>query len=270
VEKDAYSFVRHATSAGYAVFAYDRIGTGESERPAAALVHLQSEAFVLHQIVERLRAGAIGGVPFGKVVLVGNSLSSLISIFEAELYGGIDGLVNTGAFVGPSPVGLAKLFASFYPAQLDPKFADDPAIPLGYATTLPGSRSQFFYVPATDPAVLALDEELKDTATLGEAATFGLWIPFTRLVDVPVLSVMGDHDILFCLTVCEPGGIEATKETLFWGDATCLEVRIVPDAGHFLQLQPNSAAAFADVAPDWLARRVGVDNDQPPTQPCGG
>lgn len=261
-EKDTYSFVRHATGAGYAVFNYDRIGTGQSDRPAAALVHLPSEAFVLHQVVQHLR-----GEGFGRVVTAGNSLSTLISIFEAEFYQDVDGLVNTGVFVGPSPVGLAKLFAAFYPAQLDPKFAGQD-IPPGYATTLPGSRTDFFYAPATDPAVLALDEQLKDTATVGEATTFGAWIPFTRLVDVPVLSVMGDHDVLFCLTVCTPDGPEATKEPLFWGDATCLEIEVLPDTGHFVQLQPNGAAAFRGLALDWLDRRIGADAAHAPTQPC--
>ncbi|MGH7896752.1 MAG: alpha/beta hydrolase [Candidatus Binatia bacterium] len=268
VDKDAYSFVRHATAAGYAVFNYDRIGTGESERPAALLVNLYSEAFLLHELVGQLRAGAVGGVPFGKVVLLGNSLGSLISIFEAELFHDVDGLINTGAFVGPSPVGLAELFASFYPAQLDPKFAGDPNIPLGYATTMPGSRAQFFHLPAAEPATLALDEQLKDTATVGEATTFPIWIPFTRLVNVPVLSVMGDHDGLFCLTECEPGGIEATKERLFWSAETCLEIQILPDTGHFVQLHRSAAASFATLVPDWLGRRVGVDDQQPATQPC--
>ncbi|MCA1814579.1 MAG: alpha/beta fold hydrolase [Halobacteriales archaeon] len=268
VEKDTYSFVRHATQAGFAVFTYDRLGTGLSERPPAALVSLPSEAGVVHQLVGQLRAGDVGGTRFGRVVLVGNSLSALIDILEVEVYGDVDGLVSTGAFVGPSPVGLAKLFAAFYPAQLDPKFAGDGGIPLGYATTQPGSRAQFFHLPAADPALVALDEALKDTATLGEAATFPVWVPFTRLVHTPVLSVMGDHDVLFCLTVCAPDGVEVAKERLFWDPATCLEIQVVPDAGHFLQLQPNSAAAFRATAPDWLARRVGLDGEHPPTQPC--
>lgn len=269
-DKDAYSFVRSFTRAGYAVFNYDRIGTGSSERPEAALVNLESEAFLLHQLVGRLRAGAIGGTAFGKVVLAGNSLSTLIDIFEAERYQDVDGLINTGIFVGPSPVGLAKLFASFYPAQLDPKFANDAEVPLGYATTLPGSRSQFFHVPSSDASTLALDEQLKDTATIGEAATFGAWYPFTRLVNAPVLSVVGDHDLLACLDVCAPDGIEVAKERPFWSEATCLEIEILPDAGHFVQLQRNSAAAFNGLAQDWLSRRVGVNGSTTATQPCQG
>ena len=267
VEKDTYSFVRHATAAGLAVFNYDRLGTGQSDRPPAALVSVPSEAYVLHQLVQALRSGSLGGVPFDRVVLAGNSLSTLISIYEAEFYQDVDGLLNTGVFVGPSPVGLAKLFAAFYPAQFDPKFAGQD-IPPGYATTQPGSRNDFFHLPTADAATVALDEALKDTATLGEAATFGAWIPFTHLVDVPVLSLMGDHDVLFCVTVCTPDGPEATKERLFWGPATCLELHVLPEAGHFLQLQPASAAATASLAFDWIARRVGTDRDHPPSAPC--
>jgi len=268
VDKDTYSFVRHATRAGFAVFNYDRIGTGESDRPAAVLVSVQTEAYLQHQLVERLRGGDIGGVAFGNVALAGNSLSTLINIFQAEAYDDVDGLINTGIVVGPSPIGLAELFMAFYPAQADPKFAGRDDIPLGYATTQPGSRDQFFHLPAADPATVALDEALKDTATAGEAVTFGTWYPLTRLVRVPVLSVIGDHDGLACLTVCESGGPEETKEQLFWSSATCFEMQIVPSAGHFLQLQPNSAAAFEGIGLDWLTRRVGLDTAQVATHPC--
>lgn len=264
VEKDTYSFVRAAVRAGYAVFNYDRIGTGLSERPPAALVDLRSEAYLQDQIVTSLREGGIGGTEFGSVVLAGNSLSTLINIFQAEVHGGVDGLINTGIFVGPSPVGLATLFASFYPAQFDPKFADDPSIPLGYATTMPGTRANFFHLQASDPDVIAMDEALKETATVGEAATFGAWYPLTRTVDVPILSVVGDHDVLACIDVCEPGGIEETKERLAWGAQTCLEIEILPDVGHFIQLQPNGAAPFHGLAFDWLARRIGSGA----TEPC--
>lgn len=266
-DRDTYSFVRAFTQRGYAVFNYDRIGTGESERADAALINLQSEAFVQHQLVEQLRTGALGP-RFGSVVLAGNSLSTLIDIFQAEVYQDVDGLINTGIVVGPSPVGLAKLFSALYAAQFDPKYSNGPSIPLGYATTQPGSRDAFFHLPATDPATLALDEVLKDTGTIGEASTFGAWYPFTRLVDVPVLSVIGSHDVLACVSVCEPGGIETVKEQPFWSPATCFEMEIVADAGHFLQLQANSAVPFTQIAHDWLTRRIGVSTSSAPPAPC--
>lgn len=257
-EPEAYSFVRDMVAAGYAVYNYDRIGTGLSDRPAAALVNVESEAYVVQQLAEHLRA-----LGFGRVVHAGNSLSTFIGIVAAERYDRLDGLIDTGILVGPTPTGLATLFAAFYPAQLDPKFADAD-IPPGYATTQPGSRAAFFHLPASDPSVVALDEALKDTATLGEATTFPSYVPGTRLVDVPILSIVGGNDVLFCSPVCEPDGLEAQRERLFWSDATCFEL---PDTGHFVQLQPNSAAATEGLALDWLARRIG-NAGAPPSAPC--
>ncbi len=264
-EAETYSFVRDAIEAGYSVYNYDRIGTGQSDRPAAALVTVQSEAFVIHQLVDDLRAGEIGGVAFDKVVLLGNSLSVFISVYEAETYRDVDGLINTGIIVGPLPQGLAALFSTFYPAQFDPKFQDE-GIPLGYATMQPGSRKAMFHLPGADPATVALDEELKDTATLGEAATFPTWMPLTRTVDVPVLSVLGDRDILFCDPVC--GQAEADRERTFWSPETCFEIEILPDTGHFVQLHTQAAPAFGELAVDWLDRRIGVGDATLPSEPC--
>lgn len=267
-EPETYSFVRHATDAGLVVLNYDRIGTGSSDRPPAALVTVQSEAYVLHQLVGTARAGGFGGVAFDRVVHVGNSLSTFIGVTEAELYGGVDGLINTGILVGPRPDGLLALFSAFYPAQFDPKFAGRDDIPPGYATTLPGARAQFFYAPASSPATVALDEALKDTATLGEAATFPSWWAGTRLVDVPILSVVGDRDILFCSPRCEQGGLEAQRERLWWSDATCLELVLLEDAGHFVQLHPRAAEEFRALSVDWIERRVGLSAAQPASAPC--
>jgi pimeloyl-ACP methyl ester carboxylesterase len=267
-EGEAFSFVRAATAAGYAVFIYDRIGAGLSDRPAAALVTLASGAYVLEQLGAGLRDGSIGGNPFGSVVLLGNSYGTLISIFAAEVYGTFDGVVNTGVLVGPHPQGLLELFALFHPVQNDPKFAD-AGLPLGYMTTVPGGRDTLFYLPTAEPAVLARDEELKDTVTMPEAATFGLWSAGTRVVDVPVLSVVGDRDFLFCRPRCEPDGLEAGKEPLFWGPETCFELQLVNDAGHSLQLHRHAADAFHGILIDWLGRYVG-DGNAPASGPCNG
>lgn len=268
-EPETYSYVQDATRAGFAVFNYDRIGTGLSDRPPAAFVTLESEAYVAHQLVQALRAGSIGGTAFGKVVTLGNSFGTFISIMEAEIYRDVDGVINTGIFVGPQPQGLLELFAAFYPAQLDPKFANAD-LPLGYATTIPGSRTMLFHLPAADAVTVALDEELKETATLGEAATFSHWTPLTRTVDVPVLSVMGDRDFLFCRPACEQDGPEMERERTFWAPETCLEIVMLPETGHDIQLHARAALAFDAIAHDWLARRIGADPATPPTQPCGG
>lgn len=149
VQKDTYSFVRFATKAGYAVFNYDRMGLGESERPPALLVTLESEAYVAHQLVQMLRAGTFG-TAFGKVVHLGNSFSTFLAVHEAEVYHDVDGIVNSGVFVVPNGHGFVRLFTSFYPAQLDPRFAGQD-VPPGYATTQPGTRVFAFHLPRPTP-----------------------------------------------------------------------------------------------------------------------
>lgn len=201
------------------------------------------------------------------MVLLGNSLSTIISIYETERYADADGLINTGVFVGPYPQGLATLFAAFYPAQFDPKFAGKD-IPPGYATTQPGTRTAFFHEPTADPAVIRRDEELKDTATLAEAATFPLFAGLTRTVGIPVLSVMGDHDVLFCSPVCQRDGFEVQKERSVWSPRTCLEVEILSDTGHFIQLQRDAVDLFHALASDWIERRVGTSVRHGPLEPC--
>src|SRR6266404_5437936 len=76
-QPDTYSYIDHLVAAGYAVFAIDRIGVGQSSHPAGASVTMAVNAFVVHQLVQALRSGAIGKTPFRRVVLVGHSLGSI-------------------------------------------------------------------------------------------------------------------------------------------------------------------------------------------------
>src|SRR5205085_7879859 len=63
-------------SRGYSTFAIDRLGTGLSHKPPADLLTTQSHAYVVGQIVQKLRAGAIGGRTFSTVVGVGHSFGA--------------------------------------------------------------------------------------------------------------------------------------------------------------------------------------------------
>ena len=76
VDPARYSYMRAATAGGYATLAIDRLGTGASDRPPAAQLTAMSEAFALHDVVGQLRAGKVGDVSFGKIVLVGHSYGS--------------------------------------------------------------------------------------------------------------------------------------------------------------------------------------------------
>ena len=92
-----YSYVRAALAAGYSTLAVDRLGVGETSRPASELVQsAEPNAFVLHQWIGALRAGRLRGVAFARVVSVGHSLGSALAVEESTTYHDVDALVLSG------------------------------------------------------------------------------------------------------------------------------------------------------------------------------
>src|SRR5947209_11866786 len=202
-QPDMYSYVQYMTKAGYATFNFDRIGVGESDHPSAALVTIQADAYVLSQLVSDLKTGAYGGPAFQKILLVGHSVGSAISIAEAAnpQFAHVDGVILSGFLHFVDPVEVARLANDIYPANQDPdpRFKD---LPPGYFTTKPNTRGQIFYdLPNADPLVIATDEQTKETITDNEFTTFFSIAnsPLSRNIQVPVLEVVGQDDALFCL-----------------------------------------------------------------------
>ena len=156
-----YSYEKALTTAGYAVFNYDRIGDGQSSHPVSTDISIPTDAFVAHQVVQALRGGQIGGTAFQRVVLVGHSGGSIISWQEAGQFHDVDGVILTAIAHSFNGAGLQLIFADLYPAVNDPLFANS-GLDTGYLTTTPGSRDALFYNNATaDPAVVAQDEATK-------------------------------------------------------------------------------------------------------------
>lgn len=264
-----YSYVREATKQGYAVFAIDRLGTGLSDHPLDPnSLTTQSHSYVVHQLVQKLRAGGIGNHAFNKVILTGHSFGSQVIKHEAATYHDIDGALITGSLRQNSPNAFTIVAPTLYPAQFDPKFASS-GLPLGYLTTQPGTRGNSFYNAAiADPAVIAQDETLKQTATTGEFATVTAAEPLTPQIDVPVLLVMGEKDLLFCdenLSCADSTAVMA-REAAFYSPQACLEAFVLPEAGHSINQHYNAQDWFA-IGLDWADRRVGTKNHAP-TDPC--
>jgi hypothetical protein len=248
------------------------MSVGLSSHPPAAEVTGESQAFVHHQIVQALRAGTIGGTTFTKVIGVGHSEGTTLLWLQAATYHDIDGVIATGFLHGPAPA-TSGLFASFYPAQLDPKFVN-AGLPLGYITTMPGTRAAYFYNTAVaDPTIIALDEFLKQAESGAGFADIGVTVSPTtsQQINVPVLSVMGQTDILFCDPSvglsCADGSAVAARENFAYSPAACLEAAVQPLAGHSIALHPNAATGFSAML-DWANRRVGTDSSHPATEPC--
>lgn len=247
-----YSYVRALTNAGYATLNLERIGIGESDRPIGSEVTMQANAFVVHQIVQALRDGRFG--EFSKVILVGHSLGSGVAILEAAEYDDVDGLILTSFLHAQGP-GYPDVGTSLYPTQQDPRFSERN-LPDGYLTTLPGKRTIFYWTPNADPDVIALDESTKETFSIGEGSTFAPIVNSPSNVQgikVPVLIVIGEFDNIFCApSEC----LEAQVEPTYYTSSPSVEVKILENAGHNLNLHRN-APDFFETATEWSNRIFG-------------
>lgn len=267
-QPERYSYMRQATAAGYAVLNLDRIGTGRSSHPPADAVDIESNAFVVHQIVQTLREGqrfvpVFGRLKADRIALVGHSLGTLVAITEAATYHDVDGLVLTGASHTVTPR-LGDV--SFYPANLDPRFAGQN-LPDGYVTTLPGTRGIFYQAPFFDPRVKSVDERRKETVTVAELNTAVPALSLTLGIHVPVLLAVGDLDGAFCNPPsCSASG-SLSIEAGFFAPEACLEAKAIPQSGHDLNLHFRAPLTFATLL-DWIDRRVGRNPNAAPPQPC--
>ncbi len=250
-----YSYVDAATAARYATFDVDRIGDGNSSHPPSSQLDLAAGAVALHDAVTALRSGAVAGHAFRHVIMVGHSVGSAETWLEAARYHDIDALIVTGALHAISP-DISALQNDLYPAADDPAFAGT-GLDTGYLTTQPGTRGSLYYDPATaNPAVVAADEAHKDTVTVPElvGATSLLSEPSaqqpSRQITVPVLSVVGEDDNLFCTAVtayncADPGSVQ-NFESQYYLPRAHLKVVVILRTGHALAL--STTAPVTDAA----------------------
>ncbi len=264
-QPDRYSYVNSLTKAGYVTLNLDRIGVGTSSHPLATEITVDSNAYVVHQVVTQLRAGKIGGNHFSKVMLVGHSLGTIISVFAARL-GGVDGVVLSSFLHVFEPTNTAKLITSATPTQLDQKFKNEK-LPVGYLTTRSGTRDLFYNQTDTDPNIQKWDEKTKGTGTAGEMATFGKFLLPTvaQEIHVPILLAIGEKDNLFCndLLSCKNNSDVLQREQLFYSNkGTHLEAVVIKNAGHNLNYERN-AHDFYDAVRKWSDRRINEHKEKP-------
>lgn len=250
-EPEIYSYARHMAAAGFAVLLYDRIGTGESTIPDNFLdvtfdVHVET----LHRIVQGLRDGTLTGHTFDRVATIGHSQGAFITDVEAARYQDVDAVISTGTLHTVNPLVGPSARDLFYPAVLDPAWAAEA--PPGYATSRPGSRAALFYhEPNADPAVIALDEQLKALASYAELTMAAAMLPYVGL-EAPVLSIVGNRDALFCPFADCTQYADLGLEPTFWPDTDCFELVTLPDTGHDITLHRNARDWFV-LAENWLA-----------------
>lgn len=247
-QPETYSYVRRATAAGYATLAIDRLGDGESTRPAGLHLTWDNAADTVHQVVTALRAGDLGPA-FAKVILVGHSYGSVTSYRAADRYQDVDALIVTGIAHRADLVRLTTdLVLQSPPAALDPKFRGQGLDPL-YVTTRPGTRGLFYNTANADPEVIRIDEQLKQTAGLLEIPTAAQYLVngVSRRTNIPVLTVLGDRDPFFCGLLAAPCGSEeqlARFERRFYGPGATVETAVIPEGGHDINLERTAPRAY--------------------------
>jgi pimeloyl-ACP methyl ester carboxylesterase len=216
---------------------------------------VDSNLAVLHQVVTAARAGT-GGLPaFRRVLLVGHSLGSGLALLEAAEHQDVDAVVVTGLLHHLGPL-HDQVAGALYPAAMDPAFPAGTA-PEGYLTTQPGKRPELYEHPgAVTPELTKWHEETKSTVTLGEGGTLArIYDPaVSAAVGVPVLLVVGAADQIFGGGALNSGDAAAVRnhEQQFYSPAALLEVFVLPDAGHALNVHANAVEWF-DAVTSWVA-----------------
>ncbi|MCE7003910.1 alpha/beta hydrolase [Kibdelosporangium philippinense] len=246
---NTYSFTKAMTAGGYATFALDRLGTGQSTRPLSVQLTTLTQADAVHDVIQALRAGAVGGTAFSKVILGGHSLGSVIAAVEAATFHDVDAVLITGASHQPNAINAAALLTVHTASvALLPGFPNHDA---GYFTTVPGHRKPAFHDPDfVDPAALALDEATKDVVSYTEAPdgfALGVFTPYSALINVPVLVANGQRDSQFCGALAQCNGLWQLQESLYYLGSPALSFYLLPTAGHSINYNPDAPLLHAAV-----------------------
>ncbi len=251
-----YSYVNRTLAASRATFDFDRLGTGDSSKPASALVTFDADVYTMHQAIQFLKHT----YGYTDVTTIGHSMGSMAAVAEAAKFSDINRVVATGFMHSPSFNLILTLGTGLSPAALDPQFANAGLDP-GYLTTVPGQREKAFYASSADPAVVAYDEAHKDivSGVAAAGAVNQILLPpllnASRNVTVPVLTVAGDQDILCGPPIigvdCSSDATLKNFEQRYYPHAASYDAHIVPNTGHNLTLHPSADASFG-IINDWI------------------
>ncbi|NWJ71088.1 alpha/beta fold hydrolase [Pseudonocardia sp. ICBG1122] len=269
-QPETYSAVNALNEHGYATLNIDRIGHGRSDHPLSALTTTAAQAETVHQLIGKLREGAIGDIPFEHVTTVGHSYGSVIAWFESSLYNDTDAVIATGYTDRVGAINAVPLILTGGPAALDPVTSGEPwAADPGYLQVRQGSRNipALYHRENVDPAVIEKDNELANTVTVPELATFPEpeYDGMHKNITIPTFSINGEYDTLVCganqqecatdaSQDASPEELEAASTRLRdWeapahNSAACFRAAAVPDAGHDINLHRNAQQAFAQIA----------------------
>ncbi len=153
---NGYSYVDAAAEEGYATFSYDRLGTGRSQHPdPVQIVQASIQVDIAHVIVQKLKSGELGGMPFEHVIGVGHSFGSAITQGVSSRFpDDFDALIHSGTSAFLNGIGIALAAAAQQIANTISDRPDLKELANGYITRGLGVQTLqygFFYYPEFDP-----------------------------------------------------------------------------------------------------------------------
>jgi len=249
-----YDYAGAEAAAGHASVVIDRLGYGQSSIPSGNAMCVGSQATVLHEIVQDLRAGtysagSLASAPtFARVGLVGHSAGGELAEIEAYSFRDIDAL------------GVMEWADQFYSLGAYDAFLSDATQCVQGGSTQVGSSSTGYATfgvsdaaydslmfADADPAVESTATALRTNDPCGQVESilngtaFGL--THDESIKVPVAYVHGGADGIFQAGLPWP----SLQEALYSGSSKLTDISL-PGEGHAVTLErgaPRLEAAMS-------------------------
>jgi pimeloyl-ACP methyl ester carboxylesterase len=265
-EPDTYSYARAALRAGDAVFNFDRLGMGLSDHPLGVALDVDTQAFVLHQVLAELGSRS----DFSSVVTLGHSFGSTVALAHALAWPDqTDGIVLTGFIHNVNPEFGPAMGRTIGFAAFSGPLAGDIVDPT-YVISKPGSRADVFYTAGNvDAGVIEVDDATRETTAVGELISMSRYFKDqSKALSVPVMVLIGEDDFVVCGNEldCKDHAAVVANELEYYPAAACPEIIVLDDTNHNANLHRNAPRSFV-LMQDWIKRRVGSAG-APATEPC--
>ncbi|KAJ8106001.1 hypothetical protein ONZ43_g7209 [Nemania bipapillata] len=244
-----YSYIDVASAAGYATLSYDQLGVGKSAHPdPIQTVQATSQVAVVHELVDLLRNGRLGGYHFDNVVGVGHSAgSTLTQAITTQYPQDFDAVILSGTSANADYVPLTVAAFNFINANTDPA-PQFKGLPAGYLTQQSAAAIQFSFYRYPNFDVDAFHQQVanKQTNTLGVLLTMGAIVAPAPKFNKPVDIVNGEHDLVFCGGNClYPTDQNAVAMSTFYPAASeGSQTYIAAGAGHCIAAHKSGPDSF--------------------------
>ncbi len=235
-----YNFADEQAQAGHVTVTVDRLGYGASDKPVGQNICFGSRADIAHQEVQQLKAGSytttgVSSAKFGKVVLAGHSVGSIIAQTEAYTFGDIDGLMVLS--YSDTDVGLgatAALAIATEQCQAGGMKQHGDSGPTGYVWFGADTPEKFieahFYTPGADPTVVARVAAMRSEDPCGDVLSYKAAVAADLAnigkISVPTLVLTGGKDAIYPVPADKQAGLLTGVR-----DITAVTI---PDTGHAL------------------------------------